>query len=103
MKKLEKLNKNLFAQIKTSKIENLSSILGGNWIKYTLLDGGGDKEVRTGNQNGGGDATEPPNKDIYPTSLDCDMGIATTADRDTVTPNTTDVAISNYTDSVHAY
>jgi hypothetical protein len=64
----------------------------------------GDKEVRTGNQDGGGDATDPAQgKDTYETTPSCDMGIATTADKDTVTPNTTDFAISYFTDTFHVY
>ena len=105
MKKLEKLNKTLFAQIEANKLENLSGIVGGNWVKYTGNGTTtGDKEVRTGNQDGGGDATDPKEgQDLYETTPSCDMGIATTADRDTVTPNTTDVAIAYPTDTFHAY
>ena len=93
MKKLEKINKELFTGIEVNKINNLSSIVGGNFVKYTGNGTTtGDKEVRTGDQNGGGDATDPlQGKDLYETTPSCDMGgIFTTSDKDTVTLNPTD-------------
>jgi hypothetical protein len=106
MKKLDKINKELFTGMEVNKINNLSSIVGGNWVKYTGNGTTtGDKEVRTGNQDGGGDATDPKEgQDNYETTPSCDMGgIFTTSDRDTVTPNTADVASVSINDTPSAF
>ncbi len=109
MKKLEKLNQNLFVSIQADKITNLSNIVGGNWVKYTGNGTTtGDKEVRTGNQDGGGDATDPKEgKDTYETTPSCDMGgIYTTSDKDTVDPldpNSADTALATATDTPSAF
>lgn len=73
MKKIEKLNKELFSEIESKQLKDLSTICGGNFIKYTGNGTTtGDKLVLTGNQDKSDDTDASTDK--ITTTPSCDMG-----------------------------
>lgn len=76
MKKIEKLNKELFSEIESKQLKDLSSICGGNFIKYTGNGTTtGDKLVLTGNQSKFDDTDVTSDKIV--TTPSCDTGFVT--------------------------